>query len=82
MVIDRTKTQIIKETDRKAYKRDYATVMTLLCGVRVIELLALDRDDIEISDRKGILHIQKGKGYKERHVPIPASVQGELLRFT
>ncbi|MFI8709954.1 tyrosine-type recombinase/integrase [Bacillus sp. NPDC077411] len=63
--------RIMREVDRSHNKRDMAIILTLIyTGIRVSELTALDRDDIEISDRKGILTVRQGKGNKERKIPL------------
>lgn len=63
--------EIIRLTDRKANKRDYAIVMTLLgAGLRVGELVALDRVDVTLGERKGEVHVRNGKGGIERTIPI------------
>ena len=38
------------------------------CGLRVSELAALDRDDVDLHQR--MLVVRRGKGGKERHVPL------------
>lgn len=77
-----TRNRLIRETDRKRNRRDYAIVMTLLgCGLRVSELVALNRDDVQISERKGTLHVRNGKGGKERFVPIPAETRHALTEY-
>ncbi|WAA13389.1 tyrosine-type recombinase/integrase [Fervidibacillus halotolerans] len=81
--LDRTtRNRLIRETDRKRNKRDHAMVMTLLgCGLRVSELVTLDRDDVTISERKGTLHVRNGKGGKERYVPIPADTRRAISEY-
>ncbi|WP_346200042.1 tyrosine-type recombinase/integrase [Caldifermentibacillus hisashii] len=77
-----SRNRIIRETDRKRNRRDHAIVMTLLgCGLRVSELVALDRDDISMSDRKGTVHVRNGKGGKERYVPIPADTRRAIKQY-
>lgn len=68
--------EIIRLTDRKANKRDHAIVMTLLgSGLRVGELVALDKSDVTISERLGEIHVRDGKGGIERTVPIGAETR-------
>ena len=63
--------RLIRESDRKNNKRDFAIITTLLnTGVRVSELVSLNRNDVEISERKGNLTVRQGKGNKERVVPL------------
>jgi site-specific recombinase XerD len=77
-----TRNRIIRETDRKPNKRDHAIVMTLLgCGLRVSELTALDIDDVALSERKGMLHVRRGKGNKERDVPVPADTRRAITQY-
>lgn len=77
-----TRNSIMRETDRKKNKRDHAIVMTLLgCGLRVSELVALNRADITMSERSGSLHVRVGKGNKERHVNIPADTRRALSTY-
>lgn len=60
-----------REVDRSGNKRDYAIFRTLLyTGLRVSELVSLDRSDVDISDRKGELRVRAGKGNKERALPL------------
>lgn len=62
--------QVFRDVQRDGNLRNTAMVYLLYyCGLRVSELVAIDIDDIEISDRKGELRII-GKGNKERFVPI------------
>ncbi|MGM8212134.1 tyrosine-type recombinase/integrase [Virgibacillus sp. W0430] len=68
--------EIIRLTDRKANKRDHAIVMTLLgAGLRVGELVALDRSDVTIGERKGEVHVRDGKGGIERTISIGAETR-------
>jgi len=51
--------------------RDEAMIALMLhAGLRVSEVCALDRGDIEISERKGLVRIRQGKGNKYRKVPL------------
>lgn len=73
--------RLIREADRKGNKRDYAIIITLLhTGVRVSELAALDRSDIEISERKGEMKVI-GKGNKERTIPLSAEVRRAITTY-
>lgn len=63
--------KLIRDIDRTGNKRDYAILMTLLMtGIRVSELVALDRTNVDVSDRKGSLVVRLGKGNKERTLPL------------
>lgn len=47
-----------------------AVVLMLNTGLRVSELCQVRMNDIEISDRKGSLHVRAGKGEKARDIPL------------
>lgn len=80
--LERTKVNaILRETDRKANKRDHAIVQTLLnCGLRVSELVSLDIADYETSERKGLIRVI-GKGLKERHVPVSSECRHAINAY-
>jgi site-specific recombinase XerD len=51
--------------------RDHCILTVLLnTGLRVSELVALEIEDILLSERKGELRVRTGKGTKERIIPI------------
>lgn len=59
--------------------RNYAIAATLFyAGPRVAELVALDVEDVHMSERKGMLSIRYGKGGKPRSVPLSKDVRGPL----
>ncbi len=49
------------------------------CGVRCTEGTRLELRDIDFSS--GLLHVRKGKNYRERYVPISEGVKKELLNW-
>jgi site-specific recombinase XerD len=54
----------------------------LAAGLRVSEASDLEPDDVELLRGRVFLHVQRGKGNKERHAPVTdAGVAGELLAF-
>ena len=60
--------------------RDMVLVGIMLhAGLRVSEVCALDRADIEISERKGVVRVRKGKGNKYREVPLNKSIRKLLV---
>lgn len=68
--------KLLRDIDRSGGKRDLAIVMTLMMtGIRVSELVSLDRDDVKISERSGTLTVRAGKGNKERTVPLNAEAR-------
>ena len=51
--------------------RDKAIVLLLIhSGLRVSELVGLDKSDVTITDRKGSVRVRVGKGNKQRSVPL------------
>jgi integrase/recombinase XerD len=74
--------KLIRDIDRSGNKRNFAIIMLgLNTGIRLSELVALDRSDIDISDRKGMLTVRNGKGSKERVIPINAETRRALTRY-
>ena len=49
------------------------------CGVRCTEGTRLELSDIDFSN--DLLHVRKGKNYRERYVPISEGVKKELLQW-
>ncbi|TXL67477.1 integrase [Cerasibacillus terrae] len=73
--------RLIREIDRTSNKRDFAILMVLLnTGVRVSELVSIDRSDIEMSERKGKLTVV-GKGNKERSIPLNGEVRRAIDKY-
>ncbi len=73
--------RLICDIDRSRNKRDFAIIMVLLnTGIRVSELVSIDRSDIEISERKGKLTVV-GKGNKERTIPLNAEVRRAIDKY-
>ncbi|MEF7566011.1 tyrosine-type recombinase/integrase [Bacillus infantis] len=74
--------RIKREIDRTGHKRDIAIILTLLyTGIRVSELVNLDIDDVEASERKGSLTVRHGKGNKPRKLPLHPEVRRALRQY-
>ncbi len=56
-------------------------VLLLNTGIRLGELVSLDRDDVEISERKGSLRVRNGKGKMERIIPLNAETRRALKYY-
>jgi site-specific recombinase XerD len=70
---------LIRAVERRGYPRDVALVALLLhTGLRVAELAALRWADLEIRDRSGTLTVRKGKGRKQRTVPLNVEARNAL----
>lgn len=78
--LDRNK--LLREIDRSGNKRDIAIVTTLIMtGIRVSELVALDREDVTISERSGSLTVRAGKGNKERVIPLNVEARRAIQKY-
>lgn len=66
------RSRLLRAVEKQENLRNIAVVHVLLqAGLRASELCALTHDDVLISERKGSIVVQKGKGNKMRVVPIP-----------
>lgn len=62
--------------------RDMAVIQTLLgTGLRISELANLRLEDVEVSERKGLVRVREGKGGKSRVVPLDNRTRSALLRY-
>ena len=62
--------------------RDAAIVELLLgAGLRVEELLALDRGSVTLGERSGLVVVRKGKNQAYREVPLTAPVRRALRKY-
>lgn len=71
---------------REVYKsnkvRDIAVIeMFLNTGIRAGELVALEVDDLELGERKGLVRIREGKGGKYRDIPLNSDVRKALENY-
>jgi integrase/recombinase XerC len=63
--------QLLRHAARDRNPRNLSLVEILLAtGLRVAELVALRRGDLELSERKGWLTVREGKGRKPRRIPL------------
>jgi integrase/recombinase XerC/integrase/recombinase XerD len=81
--LDRTEwSRLRRNIERSGNVRNYAIIMTMLyTGLRVSELVALDKDDVEISERKGVLKVRAGKGNKERVIPLQNEARRAISKY-
>lgn len=62
--------------------RDMAIFGLMLhAGLRIGEVCALERGDIEISERKGLVRVHRGKGNKYREVPLNKTARKMLAAW-
>ena len=63
-------------------RRDASLVLFLLnTGLRLSEATALRLGDVQISERKGNVHVQNGKGGKQRNVPLNTDARNALQQW-
>lgn len=73
---------LLRAVRKSRSKRDLAIIQTLLgAGLRISELAALKVSDMEISDRKGWLHVREGKGRKARDIPLDNKTRQALSNY-
>jgi integrase/recombinase XerD len=77
---DRNK--MLREAERSQNLRNIAITYTLLyTGLRVSELVALNKQDIVLNERNGTVIVRKGKGDIERKVPLPVEARLHLKNY-
>jgi site-specific recombinase XerD len=63
-------------------KRNVAAVSLMVrAGLRVSEVVALQIEDLVVSERKGQVTVRQGKGLKERTVPLSQTARSELRAY-
>jgi len=74
--------RLLHEVKQDGNLRDIAIVYTFLhTGIRVSEICALDRSDVEINEHNGSLVILDAKGNKKRVVPLSKEVRYHLKKY-
>jgi integrase/recombinase XerC len=62
--------------------RDASLILFLLhTGLRLSEVVALELSDVQISDRKGSTLVRRGKGNKQRSVPLNSEARKALQEW-
>lgn len=83
--LDRSQTRrLLKEVELRATPRDKAVIILLLyTGLRVGELVRLERRDVMLSPKKGTILIRAeiAKGNKQRAVPVPLAARKALDEY-
>jgi site-specific recombinase XerD len=70
---------LVRAVERNGLARDIALVALLLhTGLRVAELADLRWTDLEIRDRSGKLTVRRGKGRKQRTIPLNVEARNAL----
>lgn len=71
---------LVAAAEQAGNRRDVAIIqLGLNAGLRVSEMAALDWSDVTIGERKGLLVVRKGKGRKEREVPVNKTLRYALM---
>jgi site-specific recombinase XerD len=76
--------KLLKEVKVRGNLRDEAIISILLyTGLRVGELVALEPNDVTLSERKGVIQVRAevAKGSKERVVPVPKRARQALRAY-
>jgi len=70
------------DTQNDRGKRDFAILQLFIqCGLRLSEVASIELDDIEISERRGILRIVGGKGAKIREIHLNKTARKAILAY-
>jgi len=70
------------EGDRWLDKRNTAIIVLMArAGLRVGKVVALDLEDVELNQRSGWALIRRGKGMKERRVPLSLEARRALAAY-
>ncbi|MBJ6361105.1 tyrosine-type recombinase/integrase [Paenibacillus sp. GCM10012307] len=71
-----------REVEKDCNKRDIAIVYLLLeTGVRVSELCSLNRTDVVVQERSGVMKVRNGKGGKERMIPLSRECRYHIVQY-
>jgi integrase/recombinase XerC len=63
-------------------RRDASLILFLLhTGLRLSEVVALELSDVQISERKGSVLVRRGKGNKERSVPLNSEARNAIQEW-
>lgn len=74
--------RVLREVERTRNLRSIAIIyLFLYSGLRVSEMVALDRDDVVIGERSGLIRVRKGKGNVSRTVPLPIESRLQLRQY-
>ena len=73
---------MIRTVERFGGTRDECLVRLLInTGIRVEEAIALRWSDIQVRERSGTLIVRKGKGRKQRSIPLNAEARAALTEL-
>lgn len=74
--------RVLREVERTKNVRNIAIVyMFLYTGLRVSEMVSLNRENVLIGERRGSVTLRNGKGDVERKVPLPVEARLHLTKY-
>ena len=74
--------RVLRDVERTRHPRAIAIMyLFLYSGLRVSEVVALDRTDVVMGERSGSIHVRKGKGNVARTVPLPIEARLHLRQY-
>jgi site-specific recombinase XerD len=76
--------RFLKELELCGHLRDQAIVyLFLYTGIRSGELVQVHREDVELSERKGVILVRSeiAKGGRERTVPVPLEARRRVMAY-
>lgn len=84
--LSRTAWNAVRRAAEQSATRDHGLVLALIslmryAGPRVAEVAALQLADVVLSPRRGVLIIRRGKGLKQREVPLIQDVRDALQPY-
>lgn len=70
------------DTSNDRGKRDFAILQLFIqCGLRLSEVAEIELDDVEISERKGVLRIVGGKGGQIREIRLNKTARHAIQEY-
>jgi len=74
--------KFLKEVELRGVLRDRVMIELMLgAGLRVSEVVSLTAEDVELSDRRGYIHVRHSKAKKSRKVPLHKSIRQVLTVY-
>lgn len=74
--------KFLREVEIRGNLRDRLLIeMMLGAGLRVSEAVNLDVEDVQLSERKGLVTVRNGKGGKQRSIPLHPNVRKLLSEY-
>ncbi len=86
VALSKTEWNAVRRCAEAAARRDHGLALTLAtlfryAGPRVSEVAALQIPDVQVSARRGLLIIRRGKGLKHREIPLVQEAREPLTAY-